>query len=232
MIFIIKCYYWQQSLWYSKSTSTMDNKKMKNILYNYLVYLQWVIAPKSTNSNAPTPYSTTMLWFKYTNRNMTSGTVLMSAQRISGITVKHLSISCSQSYSLIDGPWDHKVKSKGREISKTVIFTYLSFELTRLTSSLVLPTTDIVVVSVTEQPMYPAYYLDNPLSSYETGFGVQIHDKILKIKEELNVTCIGSFNLQNQTPVNNSRTTSTDSPKECDNSINQPITAFCYYGRA
>ena len=42
---------------------------------------------------------------------------------------------------------------RGRKIDRTIIFTYLSFELTRLTSALILPTTDILVISVTEQPM-------------------------------------------------------------------------------
>ena len=139
---------------------------------------------------------------------------------------------------IVDGPCDYKTGdrfSEGRKILRTVIFTYLSFELTRLTSALILPTTNFLVVSVTEQTMYPAYYVENPLYiySYEASFGVNIHDKFIKIKEKLNITYTGIFNLQQEVPiVNDSRTISQESLKECDFSTNQPITAFCYYLRA
>ena len=60
--------------------------------------------------------------------------------------------------------------------NRLIVFTYLSFELTRIVSSMLLHN-DIVVLSVTEELMYPSYYLDHPYSyySYQASLGKDIH---------------------------------------------------------
>ena len=59
---------------------------------------------------------------------------------------------------------------------RLIVFTYLSFELTRIVSSMLLPN-EIVVLSVTEEPMYPSYYLDHSHSyySYQASLGEETH---------------------------------------------------------
>ena len=66
----------------------------------------------------------------------------------------------------------------------TLVFTYLTFDLTRLVSSLILPLNSFNLVSVPDRPMYPSYFLDRPLSiySFEAGFKVNIHEDLVKIK--------------------------------------------------
>ena len=81
---------------------------------------------------------------------------------------------------------------------RTIIFTYLSFQLTRMVSSLILPMgTDIVLVSVTDRPMYPSYYFEHPnaVYSYEGGFGEAMHREFIKVKNKLNITYGVMFSL-------------------------------------
>ena len=57
--------------------------------------------------------------------------------------------------------------------------------------------TDIVLVSVTDRPMYPSYYFEHPnaVYSYESGFGVSMHREFVKVKNKLNITYAVIFNL-------------------------------------
>ncbi|XP_066923119.1 uncharacterized protein [Clytia hemisphaerica] len=91
----------------------------------------------------------------------------------------------------------------------TLVFTYLSFDLTRLVSSMILPLNSFNLVSVTDQPMYPAYFLDHPLAiySYESSFGVNMHTNFIKIKNKLNITYNAFFNLrdENQTSIRSTK---------------------------
>ena len=66
----------------------------------------------------------------------------------------------------------------------------MSFELTRIASSIILLDDTFVLASVTDQFMYPAYYFDHQLAiySYESSFDKKIHrDGFIKVKNELNV---------------------------------------------
>ena len=90
-------------------------------------------------------------------------------------------------------------------LKRIVIFTYLDFHLTRVASSIVLseiPDTlfPVLLSSVTDQPMYPAFYLEHPLAvySYESAFGVQIIRSLGKIKTTLKVDYFALFNLRDK----------------------------------
>ena len=50
--------------------------------------------------------------------------------------------------------------------NQILIFTYMSFELTRIASSIILLDDTFVLASVTDQFMYPAYYFDHQLAIY------------------------------------------------------------------
>lgn len=78
-----------------------------------------------------------------------------------------------------------------------VIFTYLTFHLTRIASSLILPSTDIILVSVTNERMYPSYYLQHPLAvySYEAGFGVDMHKAVIDVKNQFKISYMAFINL-------------------------------------
>ena len=84
-----------------------------------------------------------------------------------------------------------------RDATHTIIFTYASFHLTRLISSIILPLTNFLLVSVTAQPMYPAYYIEHPnaVYSYESGFGNAIHKEFNKVKNRLNISYALILNL-------------------------------------
>ena len=71
--------------------------------------------------------------------------------------------------------------------------------------------------------MYPAYYIENPraIYSYEAGFGIQMHQEFIKIKNKLNVTYAAFFNLG--TGGNNS----TSSEEICK--TDPMATAMCFY---
>ena len=85
-----------------------------------------------------------------------------------------------------------------------LIFTYMSFELTRIVSSLVLLDDIFVLASITDQFMYPAYYFDHPFAiySYEASFEQKLHRDIIKLKNGLNITYAAILNLR-QSPVTN-----------------------------
>ena len=91
----------------------------------------------------------------------------------------------------------------------TLIFTYLSFDLTRLVSSMILPLNSFNLVSVTDRPMYSSYFLDHPLAiySYESSFGVNMHKNFIKIKNKLNISYNAFFNLRdmNQTSIQSTK---------------------------
>ncbi|XP_066916815.1 uncharacterized protein [Clytia hemisphaerica] len=93
-------------------------------------------------------------------------------------------------FGIID-PDDDKVEMSGickgkngikfAKRSKMFVFTYLSFALTRIVSSILL-VRDVVVVSVTEEKMYPSYYLEHPLSFYsdQLSLGQGSHETVIK----------------------------------------------------
>jgi len=114
---------------------------------------------------------------------------------------------------------------------RLLIFTYLSFHLTQIASSIVLGmVSDIFLVSVTERQMYPAFYLDNPLSfyTYQSSFGQDIHNTVYKnLLTRLNITYIPIFNLQDK---NNASTSSNnvDEGRSCSE-MKDEMSAFCFY---
>uniref|UniRef100_A0A7M5XMI6 Cnidarian restricted protein n=1 Tax=Clytia hemisphaerica TaxID=252671 RepID=A0A7M5XMI6_9CNID len=91
-----------------------------------------------------------------------------------------------------NGSWDLDISKK-----RLLILTYLSFDLTRLLSALLLPQDLTMLISITDRPMYPAAYIEDPraIYSFEAGFGVQMHQEFNKIKKKLNVTYGAFFNL-------------------------------------
>ena len=79
------------------------------------------------------------------------------------------------------------------------IFTYMSFELTRIISSLILPFGLHFLICVTEKTMHPPYFLDHPnaVYSYEASFGQEMHrDGFMKIKNNLNISYMAILNLR------------------------------------
>ena len=91
-----------------------------------------------------------------------------------------------------------------------VIFTFLSFELTRTISSLILPFNFHFLVCVTEKAMYPPYFLDHPnaVYSYEASFGQGMHrDGFMKIKSKLNISYMAILNLKENQVLGNISTT-------------------------
>jgi len=78
------------------------------------------------------------------------------------------------------------------------IFTYVSFELTRIIASMLL-TMDIVLVAITTQPMYPAQLLDQTkfIFGFETSFEAEIHlTGITNLKKDYNMTYVGFLYLK------------------------------------
>ena len=112
---------------------------------------------------------------------------------------------------------------------RIMILTYLSFRLAKLVSSLILPldASDIVLVSITDRPMYPSYYINHPLAiySYEGGFGVEMQKEFSKIKRKLNISYSAIINLHSgETPTN---AVNPNGGKPC---IGKPSSsAFCLY---
>ena len=86
-----------------------------------------------------------------------------------------------------------------RNAVHTVVFTYVSFHLTRMIS-MILPLSQILLICVTDQPMYPAYYFEHPnaVYSYEAGFGVAMHKEFIKIKNKLNISYVLVLNLKEE----------------------------------
>ena len=111
-----------------------------------------------------------------------------------------------------------------RSDTYTLVFTYVSFHLTRLISSIMLPMTNVLLVSVTDQPMYPAYYVEHPnaVYSYEAGFGDAVHKEFIKVKNRLNISYGLFLNLwgDDSTKITNKKTCA---ESEIDN------TAMCTY---
>lgn len=99
-----------------------------------------------------------------------------------------------------------------RNPDRFVIFTYLTFHLTRIASSLILTSSDFILVSVTNKRMYPSYYLQHPLAvySYEAGFGVDMHKAVIDIKNEFNISYIAFINLHDGSNINNNSAMSHD----------------------
>ena len=87
-----------------------------------------------------------------------------------------------------------------RNAVHTVVFTYVSFHLTRMISSMILPLSQILLICVTDQSMYPAYYFEHPnaVYSYEAGFGVAMHKEFIKIKNKLNISYVLVLNLKEE----------------------------------
>ena len=117
-----------------------------------------------------------------------------------------------------------------------VILTHMSFYLTRFAAFLVLPSTPVLLVSITDELMQPSYYLDHPhaIFSYEAGFGVDMHEQIIAIKNDMNITYGAFFNLLVDNNNNNSGDDITNQLKSpslntvCPNH-NQVTSAMCFY---
>ena len=85
-----------------------------------------------------------------------------------------------------------------------LLFTYLSFELTRMVSSLALLDDTFIQTSITNQFMYPAYYFDHPFAiySYEASFDEKIHrDGFIRIKNGLNISYGAILNLYQENSI-------------------------------
>ncbi|XP_066928468.1 uncharacterized protein [Clytia hemisphaerica] len=95
---------------------------------------------------------------------------------------------------LVDGK-EYYVKCRNNQtyipnFERLFIMTYISFELTRLASFLVLPL-GYPLFGVTREEIYPAYYLDHELGlfSYQSSFGAEMHRHgFIKLKNELKVS--------------------------------------------
>ena len=111
------------------------------------------------------------------------------------------------------------------------VFTYVSFELTRIASAIILPVTDIILISITDRLMYPSYYDNNPSAvySYRASFGVEVHkNAFMKIKNDLNVSYIGILNFHSTD--NTESTNDTQSTMPCKSKSGK--SAFCLYTNA
>ena len=84
-----------------------------------------------------------------------------------------------------------------------MIFTYLTFRLTQLVSSVILPLERIALLCITDRPMYPAYSLDHPMMivTYEAGFGMNMHRQFNVIKNSLNLSIIEDMTWQSDKHV-------------------------------
>ena len=78
-----------------------------------------------------------------------------------------------------------------------LIFTYMSFELTRMASSIILLDDMFIMSCVTDQFMYPVYYFEHPYAiySYEASFDEEIHRASLKAKYDLEISYWAMLNL-------------------------------------
>jgi len=92
-------------------------------------------------------------------------------------------ITCLKNGGVFDG-----------NLKRLLIFTYLDFHLTRVASSILLSKIPVdiyptLLVSVTDESIYPAFYLENPLAvySYESALGVQMIQSLSKLKREMGV---------------------------------------------
>lgn len=127
-----------------------------------------------------------------------------------------------------------------------VIFTYLTFHLTRIASSLILASTDFILVSVTNERMYPSYYLQHPLAvySYEAGFGVDMHKAVIDVKNQFNISYIAFINLHDGIKTDNDSIKQDDITGRIENENNNTkhyphacytdsdtgdISAMCFY---
>ena len=121
------------------------------------------------------------------------------------------------------GVYDNKIK-------RLIAITHVSFHLTRLVSSLLLlPESNSIslLISITDRPMYPAYFLDHPSAvySFEAGFGIEVHQNMIKLKNQFNVSYYGILNIHtNHTqkiyPIGNTAAVCQNDPKSL---------AMCYY---
>ena len=109
-------------------------------------------------------------------------------------------------------------------INNTLLFTYISYEMTRFVSSLLLlKDIDPTIVAITTEPMYPSDLFDKDtfIYSYETSFEIDIQRKaVKKLKDQYGISYIGVIYLQ-------------DSSDDLE-TINKPCkkrgdTAFCFY---
>jgi len=101
-------------------------------------------------------------------------------------------ITCLQNGGVFDG-----------NLKRLVIFTYLDFQLTRVASSILLSEIPVdikptLISSVTDEPMYPAFYLENQLAvySYESALGVQMIESLSKLKRKMGVDYVAVFVLK------------------------------------
>ena len=77
------------------------------------------------------------------------------------------------------------------------VYTHVTFELTQLVSSVLLPF-EIPLLAITYETIYPASFLTNPLYvySYEASFGKEIHKTgINNFRKQLNITIAAVLNL-------------------------------------
>ena len=128
---------------------------------------------------------------------------------------------------LVDGE-QYTVECRNNEtfipyFERLFIMTYVSFELTRLASFLVLPL-DFPLFGITQKEIYPAYYLDHELGlfSYQSSFGAEMHRHgFIKLKNELKVSYGAILN------VYDDEKSRVHENEVCD--INNKDSAWCLY---
>ena len=96
----------------------------------------------------------------------------------------------------------------GYSLKRVIIFTYLDFHLTRVASSILLSETPatlpVLLSSVTDEPMYPAFYLEHPLAFYSYESVLDIH-VIAQIKKEIKVDYMAMLNLRDEKTTNDTK---------------------------
>jgi len=138
---------------------------------------------------------------------------------------------------IIEGDPNREINCRGNgvydnKIKRLIVMTHVSFHLTRLASSmLLLPEFNSVglLISITDRPMYPAYFFEHPSAvySFEAGFGVEVHENMIKLKNQFNVTYFGILNIEN---VNQMQQTAHPAVSTVDYCQEDPKrSAMCYY---
>ncbi|XP_066914590.1 uncharacterized protein [Clytia hemisphaerica] len=110
------------------------------------------------------------------------------------------------------------------KLEEIVIFTYVSFEMTRLISSLLMiKDIDTTLISITTEKMYPSQLLEKDIFifSYETSFQRDVQkESVQYLKQEYNISYMAVIYFKESDKDNELVR------KPCKN---RPETAFCFY---
>ena len=81
---------------------------------------------------------------------------------------------------------------KTSKVGFQVVFTYLTFHLTRLISYLLLNKDDIILVSLTQEGMYPYQLVEKPtfVFSHEASYGADKQDIVSRWMKEIDLTYV------------------------------------------